>query len=301
MQRKLIAQGLGGITVNLPKKWIDAHHLSKGDEVEIGDSDGKLIISPTSRKQKREVTIKLVGMEESLIRILIGNTYRLGYDSIKVEFEEERQFQILNEVIQKRIIGFEIVRKEAKSCLVENVTEPDEDQFENIIQKLFLNIDVLIESVEKLCSSENVKLGEDLDELEDRILKYDNFCRRILLKQRFDPKSSLYLAFITMVIHAQRELYYLAKAVGKGAKCSPETLKIVGNVGEMNRKIQEAYIKKNTSVLELINKKGRDIIYKQGYGLLEKKKGKESIILYHLLACVRDIYQAVSPLAGMLL
>ncbi|MDP3881342.1 MAG: hypothetical protein Q8Q31_00495 [Nanoarchaeota archaeon] len=301
MQRKLIGQGLGGITVHLPKRWIDAHHLKKGNEIDIEDSEGKLIISPKKiNKDKKETSIRLSGLEESLIRTLIANTYRLGYDSIKVDFENEKQFQILNEIIQKRLIGFEIIKKDSGSCIVENVTEPEEDQFGNIMQKLFLNIDTLLENINQLCSSDKAQISESIDELDDRILKYDNFCRRILLRRRFDEKSALHLAFLTMIIHGERELYYLSKSIGKGMKCSSETLKIIGGIAQINKLIQEAYNKKKFDNLADINAIGRRIIYKEGYKLMENKKGKELIVIHHLLACTRDFYQAVSPLSGLL-
>ncbi len=301
MQRKLIRQGLGGITVHLPKKWVEAHGLDKGDEVDIEESEGKLIIAPKIPKLKRETSIKLVGMEESLIRILIGNTYRLGYDRILVDFENEDQYALLHEIIQNRMIGFEIVKKEQGHCVVENVTEPAADQFENIMQKLFLNIDALFEEAILRGATEKDGKGEDVEELEDRIIRYDHFCRRILLKQRFDPRASLHLAFLMMVVHGQREIYYLLKAVKKGTKYSSDTRKLLEGALALNKQIQESYLKKNPQILAEINKKGRDLIYKQGYSLLEKKQGVDSILVYHLLACIRDFYQAVSPLAGLLL
>ncbi|MEK6927255.1 MAG: hypothetical protein AABX11_02380 [Nanoarchaeota archaeon] len=301
MIRKLIGQGLGGMTIHLPKKWIEAYHLSKGDDIYIDDAEGKLIISPKSQKLKRETTIKLIGLEESLIRILIGNTYRLGFDKIVVEFESEKQFEILQEVIQKRTIGFEIVKKENKKCIVENVTEPSEDQFDNILLKIFMNIDELFEETSKRLNLVKGEKQENIDEIEDRIIRYDQFCRRILLKKRFEPKSSLHLAFILMIIHGQRELYYLTKAVSKENKFSKETLALFSKILELYRLVKEAYLAKESSQLAQINKQGRDIIYKKGYSLIEKTKGKESIIIYHLLACARNFYQSVSSLSGLLL
>jgi phosphate uptake regulator len=299
MQRKLIGQGLGGITVHLPKKWIDAHHLSKGDEVEIEDSEGKVIISPKKSKQKRETTIKLIGVEESLIRTLIGNTYRLGYDRIRVEYENDEQFNILNEIIQKRLIGFEIVKKESKKCIVENVTEPAEDQFDNIMAKLSMNIDELLKNTLAKCNNENE--SENIEQLQDRILKYDNFCRRILLRRRLDSKASIHLAFLMMMVHGQREIYYLNKAIGKNLKISGETLNLIDELIKMRKMIEEAYEEKKPELLTEINKFGRKLIYKEGYDCLENKKGKENVLIYHLLACARDFYQAVSPLSGLLM
>src|SRR3989344_2730802 len=112
MKRSLVKQGSATLMVSLPAKWIKQNNLSKGSDIEIEEVDANLIISAKPQEIKSETSIKIESNVESYIRTLITNSYRSGFDRIKINFENPTQFKILNNVIKTRLIGFEVINKE---------------------------------------------------------------------------------------------------------------------------------------------------------------------------------------------
>ncbi|MBD3253192.1 hypothetical protein GF386_05645 [Candidatus Pacearchaeota archaeon] len=298
MERKLIKQGGGGYTVYLPKKWITENNLDKGDELNINISGKDLILSSKPSEKKSETEIKLTNLIESSIRTLITNTYRTGFDRIRVFFNNDKQFKILQEIIKKRLIGFEIIKKQKEFCIVENITEPGYDQFDNLLKKMFLNIeDLFLITKEKL---ENKKESEDYREVEERIMKYDNFCRRVISKQKLIKKNSeMFWTFLVLVVHGQRELYHLNKILNKKIKFSKETIGIFENSYKIFKLIEKAYYEKKLELLGEVHEIEK--IIERKISKILNKKSEENLIIHHLALCAREFYQANSPLSGIIM
>src|SRR3989344_1107667 len=106
MKRKLVQQGTSTLMVSLPSKWIKQNNLTKGSEVDVDEKGSELIISPDEKNNKIMGEISLIGDTESLIRTIITNAYRSGNDKIKITFENNDQFRILENTIKTRLIGF---------------------------------------------------------------------------------------------------------------------------------------------------------------------------------------------------
>jgi len=295
MKRKIISQGIGGYTIYLPNKWIKENNLTKGTDVDIEEIDNMLIISPTEVKLRLETSIQLTGNTESAIRTIITNTYRKGYDKIIVEYDNEEQFKIMQHVIKTRLIGFDIMKKEKNKCIVESVTEPSIDQFENILSKIFYNTEQLFEAV--INKSEG-KEHDNIEEIEERIQSYDNFCRRVISKDKIKNKKAEFLwAFLTLINHGQREIYHLSKLIN--TKLSKELIELLRDGEKLFKLLEQAYFKKDKTLLADIHFLEKNLIYKKGYELLQKK-GKENIYLYHILLGIREFYQSNSPLMGII-
>lgn len=300
MRRKLVKQGAATLMVSLPSKWAKANRLDKGDEVDIEEDGSKLVISKEGNKEKQETTIELTGLVESLIRTLITNNYREGFDKITVSYQNEEQFKILSNVVKTRLIGFDITSKVKGKCVVENITEPSPEQFDVILQKIFLNIESLMATVQNTLAGKET--DEDCEEMEERIQQYDNFCKRILTKSNLKGRNTDNLIlYLTLINHAQREIYLLSKVMDNKVKVSKDTLSLLEKTSELFLLLKKTYETNDKSILADIHKIEKELIYKKGYSLLEKSKGKESIILYHLLSAIRRFYQANSPLAGIVL
>jgi len=300
MERRLIKQGGGGYTIYLPKKWVERNSLDKGNSLNVDESGANLIISRAGTAKKTQTEIHLTGLTESSIRTLITNTYRLGYDRITVRFEDEKQFKILQEVVKTRLIGFDIIKKQEKECVVESITEPSYEQFDNILKKMFLNIDEFFEITKTRLGIEKSET-EDFEEVAERIQKYDNFCRRAIMKRKLIEKNSeLFWTFLTLIIHAQRELYYLNKSIDKKTKLSEKQQELLIAGYDIFQLLEKAYNEKNSSYLGKIHEMQKNLIYKEGYALLKDKKAN-NLITYHLMVCIRELYQANSPLTGIIL
>lgn len=301
MKRKLIKQGGGGYTIYLPKKWVEGNNFSKGNELHIEESGTNLVISPTESKKKTETTIKLENLTESSIRTLITNTYRAGYDKITVRFEHEAQFKILQDTVKTKLIGFDVIKKDKDYCIVENITEPSYEQFDNLLKKMFMNIEELFEiTSEKLGIKESKEL-DAFEEVEERILRYDNFCRRAITKRKLvDQRAEFFWTFLAIVIHGNRELYHLNKLISKKIKVSSKVAQLFEKAREIFTLLEKAYFEKNVSLLSKIHEMEKDIVYNKGYAVLKDKSSNDGAIAFHLISCARHFYLANSPLAGLI-
>ena len=298
MKRSLVKQGESTMMVSLPTKWIKDNNLVKGEEIDISQLDNNLLISSKPINKKTETTITLIGVTESIIRTLITNAYRSGYDKIKIIYSNEKQYLILNDVLKTRLIGFDVTKKENEYCLVENITEPSEEQFENIIIKIFYSINNLIE-----LTKNRLETGEkniEYEEIEERIQRYDNFCRRIITKKKLHEKNSeLLWAFLTILIHAQRELYHLNKYLDK-TKIIIKEEKTIKRLITIFNLLFDGYQKKDINLLEKIHEQEKEIIYKDIYSLINSNN-KNNVVYFHLGLAVKNVYLSSSPLIGILL
>ncbi|MBT7903094.1 hypothetical protein HN587_04455 [Candidatus Woesearchaeota archaeon] len=299
MKRKVVKQGAATLMVSLPSKWAKENKIKKGSEINIDITKNNLlqISSDEIEVEYNETTIELTKQIETSIRTLIVNTYRSGYDKILVKFETEKQFHKLNEIIKTHLIGFDISHKAKNSCLIENITEPAPDQFEKILRKVFFNISELIEVTRSRIN------GEETDyyiEIQQRIQKYDNFCRRMISKKGLEfEEANLFWAFLNTIIHGQRELYHLNKYLDKN-KTNFKDFKFVNRLKNLFNLLKEAYLYKDISKAELVHEKEKIIIYKDFYSEI-KKKNAENIVYFHLASSAKHFYLSTSPLIGMLL
>jgi len=299
-RRKLVQQGTSTLMVSLPAPWIKTHNLKKGSEVSIESLNNDLMISAYRENIKQETKITLLGKQESEIRTMITNTYRLGYDRINVSFADNIQFKILDTVVKTRLIGFEIVSKEKDSCIVENVTEPAIDQFDNIMHKIFFCVEEMFEFTKKRLEEYSDDTG--YEDVQERIQKYDNFCRRVITKQKmYNEKSEFLWTFLGFILHGQREIYHLNKILSKDIKISQQTKHLLEVSKQVFDLVRRGFFDKDITVITQIHEIEKDAIYNEGYALLEQKKGKEVIVIYHILYSIREFYQANSPLSGIIL
>lgn len=285
--------------VSLPSKWLKEHGLGKGDELDLELMDDNLVLSSEKYGIKNETEITLHDLEESSIRTLITNTYRKGYDKIKVKFDSPNQFNVLDDVIRSRLIGFDIVKKEKNSCIVENITEPAPDQFENILSKVFLNIETIFDITKERFEGKIPE--ENFNDVETRIMQYDNFCRRVISKRSFiKHKKEFFWSYLHLLDHGHRELYHLNKVL-TNIKISKQIIDLLEDTKKMFELTKKAYLNKDTKALSEMHTLNKDAFYNKGYKILEKTKSKENIIVYHLLASLRKFFQTNSPLSGLIL
>jgi len=298
MKRKVVRQGAATLMVSLPSKWAHKVHLKKGDEIDIEESNGNLVISKEKVETKKQTTINISSYSESSIRVALWNTYRAGYSRIVVNFSDEKQYKIVKDVIKNYVVGFDVTKKEKNSCIVENITEPAEEQFDVLFRKILYNISLLINITEERLR--NKQTSDKYNEIVLKIHQYDNFCRRVIAKRNLSGSEAYLLwSFLTLLIHGQRELYHLNRYLDKN-KVKFTNFEFYGKLRKIFDLLNEGYVKKDLSKFEKIHELEKDILYQEFYGLIQKNQ-KENIVLYHIAAAIRQFYLSVSPLVGLLL
>ena len=135
--------------------------------------------------------------------------------------------------------------------------------------------------------------------ISNRIQRYDNFCRRVISKKQLTLENSTFFwTFLTLILHGQRELYYLNRNIKK--ELTKENKLLLEKTRQLFNIIKEAYLKKSVDHLGEAHQLIKEEITPLGNKIL--KKGKEdALIAYYLMAASRQFYQANSPLTGLIL
>ncbi len=305
MKRKAIQLANQTIVVSLPSKWVKQQGIKKGDEIDVEEVETKLVISKgDSVNEKKEAEINLINNSETTLGLLIGNLYWSGLDRIKINFnnfDKEKQYEVLKQKIKPRMIGFEIIKRGEDCCILEKIAEPSEEQFENVLRKLFLSIDELFELTES--EFKNRKNISDYEEIEQRIFKYDNFCRRVVQKKKMQIKNyEMCLNFLSDVWNAQREIYYLNKFLeeNKNTELPKDFLELIGNCRSFLKIMENSFFNKKIEPLGKIHELEPKIMNEKVYSLLKKNIKKGNIVLFRLGSCIRQLHLSTCHLMGFI-
>lgn len=134
--RKIQRTPSGTFFVCLPKEWAERYGLKRGSVVALNEtSDGKLLIDP---EYGAAPPSRVVVLEPGpyLGREIIGK-YLLGFDIIRVEAKENISFE-MREIVKKtvsRLIGLEIVEEDYSKIVLQCLLEPASFPPEKILRR----------------------------------------------------------------------------------------------------------------------------------------------------------------------
>ncbi|MBS3162992.1 AbrB/MazE/SpoVT family DNA-binding domain-containing protein [Candidatus Woesearchaeota archaeon] len=277
MIRKLIKQGGYGLTVYVPQKWVKNNQLKPGDEIEFEEDKDRLIIHIRKKsKIKKELQIDLKNQVESSIRTILANTYRSGYDKIKLLNLEDKDKKEVLKIVEKYMLGFEIDKNKWE---IESISEPSYENFENLLQRVFYDLSYVVKNF----------ITEDIEEKVASIQKYDNFLKRAISKNLFNTTNSVFLWQLLSDLNQISRLCLHFKSDLK--KLTPIDKEILNKCIEMMDLLVEAYLKKGIEPLKNIHKIDKEI-------LKIKNKSENH---KHINMIARLIYISNSPLMGWIM
>jgi phosphate uptake regulator len=298
MKRKIVKQGKATMMISLPAKWIRKNNLSKGDEIDLEILDDDIFISADKEKKSRTraAELRIASLSETSVRALITNTYRKGIDKIRVHYDDPKALGMISKVLKKATIGLEIIKKGKGHCEIENITEPEQSQFDNIFSKVFLIIEELFAAV---LDGSGYSM-DDIDDSEDRIYQFDNFCRRVLAKDP-DDNYGFRIAFHYQLMHAQREMYLMLSYMHSKKKQfrSREFSELVKECFKIFDLLRTAYATKDILLLEKVHEKKR--LFEEERARKALDSSIDSFAVHKLLSAARSFYLCASPLSGVLI
>jgi phosphate uptake regulator len=133
--RKVQRTPTGTFFVCLPKSWAEQHGLRKGALVALDETDGKLLIDPKyNAEQLPRVATLTAG---PYLRREIISRYLLGFDIIRIEAKERIDFDVRNIVKTTvgSLIGLEIVEETYSQIVLQCLLEPSGFPPEKILRR----------------------------------------------------------------------------------------------------------------------------------------------------------------------
>lgn len=285
MKRKLILQGKTGLTIYLPKKWVDKNELKPGEEVEITEVDNNIMVSSSEQKNiGKTIELNITSKRENHRRTDILNAYRSGFDEMIVNYGGN--IKDLQEIINNFIVGFEIFPKGDNNYLIECVAEPDYEDFDKIVQKMFfINLEILT----------NLE-SSTITEYVHQVQKYDNLLKRLLTKNMLKIKASFSLwHFLSIQVQIARYSYHLNNSLKR--KFNKEEKNLQQGAIEMLKLLQKIYSKKESTLISELQDFEHKIIDSKITVLL--KKG-DAVYIHYLINICRQIYLSGSPLFAII-
>ncbi len=300
-ERTLIKQGGGGFTIYLPKKWVDAKGLKEKDSVYAEEKNGTLVLY--SKLPKRKTGNILFNDENKHdARTLLTHYYREGCDEIVCENIDSVIFSKILETVNKYLLGFEIIERTEKSCIIGNISEPENAKYDVILRRIFLIVHESITLVYEDARKGKFDGMNEMQGMRDQIDKFILFCRRIVVKEQLDHSETLSWEMLTFLQHIQHAAYYLYKYMfGVKEKLHSSSVNFIKEACEQFELYRNAYYNKDLNAIHEINK--RKVAYQTGACIkaLEKSKGPEGVALSYIRELLRLIQIGTSPLISMVL
>ncbi|MBI2572764.1 hypothetical protein HYV86_02805 [Candidatus Woesearchaeota archaeon] len=210
MRRKLIKQGAGGYTVSLPIKWVRAHNLEPGQEIDVIEEENALkIVSTTSLPSTKTTTLSVQKASFNVYRSLIGGLYRAGYDEIKVNFKDSSILSDLQKTVDL-LPGYELLHVGRDSCVVKNTTLNQTVDLHAHFLKIVHSINTMFEIIQQDLISRTFNSEQQLFLLRGNVLKNRDLIIRTIAQQRLTDEH--HLPYYTLVNYSwmmARSCYYL--------------------------------------------------------------------------------------------
>lgn len=297
MKRKLVKQGAATMMISLPSKWIKANSLEKGDEISLEEKQNSLIINLESKKSKRQTEINLGSLTESSIRTILTNAYRLGYDKIRISFQDKRALGNINNTIKNNLIGFEIIRKTEKSCEIENITEPTGQKYDIMLKKIFLIIKETQKIIDEDLKKATYRNWEEIEEMKKSQDKFILFCRRTLTKEMYEKNITLEWELLTFLMHIEHTYFYLYEYAKENKVKVDKSLSVL--IEEQKQQFslyEDAYFNNSLESIYKILKQKNKFQFGKCISLIEKSKTKNSVIASYIRELFRLIQIGCSPI-----
>jgi antitoxin component of MazEF toxin-antitoxin module len=210
MNRKLIKQGGTGLTVYVPKKWVDRLKLKPGDEVSVEEDGNKLILSPESILKEKTIKLDATKLNENSLRIALSLLYWQGYNKIEITNKNKFSFTGINRIVDN-FIGMVITEQADHQVIVQNTIKENSEDLDKIINKLFITVKYMFTYLLENFSK-NLENDSEILELRNSILKQSNYCQKLIFVNNFGrEKTYEYDVLVLMLKKISGSLFFLSR------------------------------------------------------------------------------------------
>ena len=315
MERKLVKQGIGAITVSIPKKWANKNHLGPGDQVSIKERPSELIISPKSGESQRKLEVNITNLQTKTVREIVQSAYLKGVTDLTLNFKNktikgniakltnkkgatsysikkihrrvsEPIVEFIEDVLQD-MMGFEIVEQGSSFVKIKQISKVDEEEFGITLRRIY-----------RLVYSLNSELGKHLEKPVQQelilnkvhnIKKFVNYGLRLIKVGVIKKHELNYYSILQRfenIVHIYRFLAVFVEQSGR--KADKQTIKMVEDVGELMDFAQKAFYEfsydKYDSFQDQVG-----AVYGRNHLKYKEVSKKDVRVMQALTSCVRDL------------
>ncbi|HLC54114.1 MAG TPA: AbrB/MazE/SpoVT family DNA-binding domain-containing protein [Candidatus Nanoarchaeia archaeon] len=275
MKRKLVKQGAATMMISLPSKWIKENGLDKGDEIELIEQGGELLIKSRESQEHNNLKINLSGFHPLTNQIVIAS-YIKGIDELEILFDNREDMKNLKKHVIEDLLGFEIIKQTQTSLVIKSVAEAAKQEIDEILKRIFFILDSMAE--ELLIAIENKQDASPVIEMDSSVNKFVYFCLRNLNingYKEYNKTTQIY--GIASLLEEIGDIYkQIAKSLQNKIKIEKSQIKILQDIKESLKLFSELLFGFN---------KETAVKFANNYESIKKRiKGKNSVdsFLYQL-------------------
>lgn len=287
------------MVVSLPSSWVKKYGLKKGEEIDLEERDRTLSISTDKNLSIKKTTLDVRPIKVSGRRIMAA-LYKRGYDEIDVIFDKPQELEEIKKALSLEAMNFEIVTQTKNHCVVKSIAEATDQEFDNILRRIFLVLNSMIEEIYSGLEAKDKKRIEEAKEYEKTNNKFTHFCRRSLNKKGYKDYeiTSIMYTIIEQLENVADELKflcdYLISQDLKSMKISKETFKLFNDVKLFTNQFYGLFYNFNLEEAEKFAKERKRII-ETAQKLFMQKQNKEARIVHYLMNTTQRIFELFGP------
>lgn len=304
MKRKVVQNGPLTLGVSLPSKWVKSHGIKKGDEIDVDESEGNIIIGSKEKASSETIICipsKYTPLDEDkrpdryFIRTIVINALRKGYNKIEIKFDNDRALSTINDCVNE-VLGYEISKQGPNECIIENVV----NLIENDANKYFTKLMHTISNISHLAYSNIIENKNNSEEIKSAFAmlekNYNTFCRFLMNDLQVKTKEKMFLFEAAGHLYqAARNLFYASRSDEKLTKSSVKYAKLVFSYVD---EVMKFIVSKDLSMIAELNVKKNRLTYHEVNKIMNPKESKT---ILQLVFVARRMWDAVGPYTGSII
>ena len=301
MKRKVIfLAGKTGV-ISLPINWLKSYDIKKGEELEITEILDGLLVSKPQAHPERKIEMNITNINQRLIYRYLNSFYRQGYTEIKLFFENNQKGAL--ESIQKgcdSLIGIEIVKSSQNYCILKEVSNVKEGEFETLLRRIFL---ILLSTSKDLLNHLETKdislISSVYNYLDPEINRLFNLCQRIIAIDRKYWNKVISNTLLTEKLERIGDLYSeIARAFSKEITLTQTSLEYFSETNSFLERFYNLFYKYKSEELNQLHLDMKKL--KEKINSLQKDLTYQDIILMTLQKEINNqIREAIDDLINI--
>ncbi|MBT7902381.1 hypothetical protein HN587_00855 [Candidatus Woesearchaeota archaeon] len=259
MNRKLIKQGGTGLTLYVPKKWVNRLELNPGDEVAVSEDGNNLIIAPQSVLKEKKIELDATDLDDNSLRIALSLIYWQGYNLIEIINKNKFSFVGINKLIDK-FTGLVIIDQKNDKIIIKNSIKEEPKDFDKILNKLFITVKYMFSLILEGFNNSFEK-NQEISELRQSILKQSNYCQKLIFINNFGKEKTYeYVVLVLMLKKISGSLFYLSQIKEFNLSLEKYFINLFNIFGQLHESFFKQDYKFALRIYEQLNK-AKDQIY----------------------------------------
>ncbi len=219
MKRRIVKHGSNTLTVSLPAKWCKRFNIKNGDEIDVEEQGRSILLKTEGTCNLLTKVINIDGLNQELIWRSFISAYREGYNEIILKFSDigktydvslsslrilekrlkMRTMEIIHDVVS-RCIGMEIIEQEKNFCIVKDLGETSQKEFENTLRRVFLLLISVAEESLNGVKEKSESLEYSVVSIDVNIDRFSDFCMRVLNKIGYKDSNKTNKLYAIIII-----------------------------------------------------------------------------------------------------